>query len=625
MDTKWENEVVLMNIADILYKHVREQIAEAEAPEDDEGDGENDEEGPPPPVEPLDLQNIQFDKYTLSTETTYNTILGTYQQCSKRHNLFIDCPLSDDDDALNQYRTKSMNDLSIADKCIAKQLIISVLDVYYPMSGEAAERIQNLNINAEHLILETMFHDMLQLPNSKHPWVYYANVIAGLCKAKRKTYPPALAETVHSLFTSMGKGLMRDSAVENESNRYTIHLVDDAADRLSQWMAWHLNKFKWNWPFSWWEKSLATNGEGQDTSKQSYRGQEAFVAALCSKCTSISYAEKMKKEFKTWLHPYIDECSGIQNNPYLISSDNEFYRQFYSAIVADLKAGKDAGITNSANLLLKFQGKNIALMNEAENNVNNDDMVIVNETDMAAETTQKNDAGKKGKEEEKEEEDAVANSCNNDGKKSTLTNEHVRSCTFAILQSGCKTLTHLRSRFTRFKELLINLITIEGDDAENNQYNLEVVRAISDFWHLNPAMLMHSLNILIEYRVLNGVDVLEYFLLNSNTTDETRNKIWFKRYWPWEIMNSVLLRTFNKECIAEPRPYAGLHMDMRDKKTEEQFSNEKSLREKNYTKLKVAVSKCREEHCATEEERVVLNKRYECLLSTFYKVKEEFV
>ena len=113
------------------------------------------------------------------------------------------------------------------------------------MSGEAAERIQNLNINAEHLILETMFHDMLQLPNSKHPWVYYANVIAGLCKAKRKTYPPALAETVHSLFTSMGKGLMRGNAVENESIGHTIHLVDDAADRLSHWMAWHLNKFKW--------------------------------------------------------------------------------------------------------------------------------------------------------------------------------------------------------------------------------------------------------------------------------------------------------------------------------------------------------------------------------------------
>ena len=40
---------------------------------------------------------------------------------------------------------------------------------------------------------------------------------------------------------------------------------------------------------------------------------------------------------------------------------------------------------------------------------------------------------------------------------------------------------------------------------------------------------------------------------------------------------------------------------------------------------KLVVKKCREEHCKTEEELVVLNKRYECLLSTFYKIKKEFV
>ena len=57
-------------------------------------------------------------------------ILDTYQQCSKRHGLFIDCKLKNNDEENEQhtkFRTEYMNALSIADKCIVKQLIISVL------------------------------------------------------------------------------------------------------------------------------------------------------------------------------------------------------------------------------------------------------------------------------------------------------------------------------------------------------------------------------------------------------------------------------------------------------------------------------------------------------------------
>ena len=214
----------------------------------------------------------------------------------------------------------------------------------------------------------------------------------------------------------------------------------------------------------------------------------------------------------------------------------------------------------------------------------------------------------------------------------TMTNEHVRCCMFAILQSGYKTLTHLRSRLTRFKELIINLIAIENDE-DNNKYNLEVVNAIYDFWHLNPVMLMHTLNILVEYRIINGADVMEFFLLNNNnssdevTSTSSNNKkalLWYTRYWPWEIMNSVLLRTFNKECIAAPRPYAGLQIELRNKETDEIFEKEIKLRKNNYEKMKSVIVQCREKVCTNEEELVVLNKRYECLLSTFYKVKEEF-
>ena len=118
-------------------------------------------------------------------------------------------------------------------------------------------------MNAEHLILETV----LTICCSYHTLVtqvYYANVIAGLCKAKKTTYPPALAEIVDFLFGSMG-GLARENIVLRGMMIKVIQkfTLKDAADRLSQWMGWQLNRFKWNWPFDWW-KSDATGEQQRD-------------------------------------------------------------------------------------------------------------------------------------------------------------------------------------------------------------------------------------------------------------------------------------------------------------------------------------------------------------------------
>ena len=51
------------------------------------------------------------------------------------------------------------------------------------------------------------------------------------------------------------------------------------------------------------------------------------------------------------MHPFIDACSGVAANPYLVSSENKVYRRFFEALVTDLKAGKNAGTINTTNVL----------------------------------------------------------------------------------------------------------------------------------------------------------------------------------------------------------------------------------------------------------------------------------
>ena len=88
-------------------------------------------------------------------------------------------------------------------------------------------------MNAEHLILETVFNDMLPT-TSPYPG-NYANVIAGLCKAKKGTYPPALAEIVTFsllVWAWTSNHCFRGMLIE----LFKVYLKDAAADRLSEWM-----------------------------------------------------------------------------------------------------------------------------------------------------------------------------------------------------------------------------------------------------------------------------------------------------------------------------------------------------------------------------------------------------
>ena len=75
------------------------------------------------------------------------------------------------------------------------------------------------------------------------------------------------------------------------------------------------------------------------------------------------------------------------------------------------------------------------------------------------------------------------------------------------------------------------------------------------------------------------------------------------------------MHEFPKECIAEPRPYAGIQLDQREKRAEERYLNEKQLRQRNATKIENIFNDLRE--TCTEAELLVLEQRYRFLKAEF--------
>ena len=111
---------------------------------------------------------------------------------------------------------------------------------------------------------------------------------------------------------------------------------------------------------------------------------------------------------------------------------------------------------------------------------------------------------------------------------------------------------------------------------------------------------MHALSILIEFRIIEASDVIEYYLLK----DVTSPRLWYSRFWPWEIMNSVCIRTFRKSASPN-RAHTPVSMDQREKRAEERYLNEKQLRQRNATKIENILRSF--EKSRTEAELLVWN------------------
>ena len=187
-----------------------------------------------------------------------------------------------------------------------------------------------------------------------------------------------------------------------------------------------------------------------------------------------------------------------------------------------------------------------------------------------------------------------------------------RILVLALFQTGHRTLTHLRARVERFKAPLIDQVKLGAEDGPGS-----VVKAVMEFWSVAPTMMINTMDILVEYRVVASEDVFKHVFLSGEFD-------WYSRYWPWELVRDVLSRTVKKECIAAPRPFAGVHQNVRDAETEEKFKEETELRRVAMQTLAQAFDTLLGRDNLEDGKKCVLRSRAKCLKGHFALAIDEF-
>ena len=89
-------------------------------------------------------------------------------------------------------------------------------------------------------IMEVVLHQLFTLPKSHERNVYYAIVIAGLCKEISDGFPSALGKSVKILFSRL------DGSHEAEG------MDVECVRRFGEWFALHLSNFKYIWKWDDW-------------------------------------------------------------------------------------------------------------------------------------------------------------------------------------------------------------------------------------------------------------------------------------------------------------------------------------------------------------------------------------
>ena len=158
----------------------------------------------------------------------------------------------------------------------------------------AAEQLGTLPLPGDHpercqfLVAETLFGEMLALPNPRHKAVFYHVVIQDLCAAI-PTFPKMMAKVVGAMFAQIAR-------MELETR-----------ERLADWMAHHLSCFDLAWPW----KSWAHVAE-QSREHPQRRFCESVVRRLLRSCFQKRVENSLPEELRSALMPaYAMSANGV--------------------------------------------------------------------------------------------------------------------------------------------------------------------------------------------------------------------------------------------------------------------------------------------------------------------------
>lgn len=155
------------------------------------------------------------------------------------------------------------------ERIIAEEYVVDTLHFYNSIRKECSERLARLPLGFRHeaFLAEMMFGQMLQLPTSDHKPIFYYATMIDLCKLLPE-FPRAMVGCVRELFGKL-------DALDVECRL-----------RLSEWLAYHLSNFNFQWPWERWAHVL----DQPDTSMQ-----RIFLADIIGRLVRLSYHEKIEK------------------------------------------------------------------------------------------------------------------------------------------------------------------------------------------------------------------------------------------------------------------------------------------------------------------------------------------
>ncbi|WCJ36842.1 Nuclear cap-binding protein subunit 1 [Euphorbia peplus] len=221
---------------------------------------------------------------------------------------------------LNIFPATKTEDMQPIDRFIVEEYLLDVLLFLNGCRKECASYMVGLPVSFryEYLMAETIFSQLLLLPQPPFKPIYYTLVIMDLCKALPGAFPAVVAGAVRALFEKIAD------------------LDMECRSRLILWFSHHLSNFQFIWPWEEWAYVL-------DLPK--WAPQRVFVQEVLEREVRLSYWDKVKQSIENT--PALEELLPPKGTP-----------NFKYSVEEGIERTEQHGL--SAELISKVKGRQTA-------------------------------------------------------------------------------------------------------------------------------------------------------------------------------------------------------------------------------------------------------------------------
>ncbi|KAG1338636.1 nuclear cap-binding protein subunit 1 [Cocos nucifera] len=189
---------------------------------------------------------------------------------------------------LNIFSSDKTENIQPIDRFVVEEYLLDVLLFFNGCRKECASCMVGLPVpfRYEYLMAETIFSQVLLLPQPPFKPIYYTLVIIDLCKALPGAFPAVVAGAVRALFERIGD------------------LDMECRTRLILWFSHHLSNFQYIWPWEEW-------AHVKDLPK--WAPQRVFVQEVLEREVRLSYWDKIKQSIEN--APALEELLPPRGEP----------------------------------------------------------------------------------------------------------------------------------------------------------------------------------------------------------------------------------------------------------------------------------------------------------------------